>query len=48
MLKVITLILSHKNNGHVEVLYAEHSDMIEKFCNLVLNKFAPITKIYID
>ena len=26
----------------------EHSDMIEKVCSIVLNKFAPITKIYAD
>jgi hypothetical protein len=42
------------NNGRIEVLYAEdferaeHSDMIEKVCSLVLNKFALITRIYVD
>jgi len=45
------IVITQLNNGRVEVLYAEeferaeHSDMIEKVCNLVLNKFAPISKI---
>jgi hypothetical protein len=47
------IAITQLNNGRVEVLYAEeferaeHSDMIEKVCSLVLNKFAPIAKIYI-
>ena len=42
------------NNGLVEVRCAdeferaEHSDMIDKVSSLVLNKFAPISKIYVD
>jgi len=48
------IVITQLNNGRVEVLYAdeferaEHSDMIDKVCSLVLNKFAPISKIYVD
>jgi hypothetical protein len=48
------IVITQLNNGRIEVLYAkeferaEHSDKIEKVCSLVLKKFAPITKIYVD
>ncbi len=48
------IVITQLNNGRVEVLYAEefesaeHSDMVDKICNLVLNKFEPITKVYVD
>jgi Terminase RNaseH-like domain len=48
------IVITQLNNGRVEVLYAEeferaeHSDMLEKVRSLILNKFSPITKIYVD
>ncbi|MDQ6668667.1 MAG: hypothetical protein M3Y53_10660, partial [Thermoproteota archaeon] len=46
------IVITQLNDGRVEVLYAEEferaEDMLEKVRSLILNKFAPITKIYVD